>query len=443
MPPRLQTHLLASAADLRAVLVEDGADGPRLPERTLIPAPGETAIVAVSRLLRADFEVSWPVLETHLREDRAADGEVVIDALVVCEPAPAGWAPPAGVRWQPSAEVAPAAPVSLRPRLDTWLGELRTGADPPALRPRWSRPGWHARATAWMSAQLERAGTPPVGPIEVRRLWGLSALLYAPTRSGGAWFKAVFPPFAHEPAVTQLLESAAPGTVPRVLAIEPDEGWLLLEHVARAEQPSTDEDALERSIRLLVKAQRSLMGREPELVGLGCPRRPLSSLAAEVARVTGMSPPLPGVNLPAEGLALLVGWVRERAAWLAGVGLPDVVIHGDFHTGNLIVTDTGPVIIDWSDTAIAHPLLDLAALWEAVPDPAQRAGHWSAWLDALAPLGDVESLRGELATIEALGAAYQVVTYADIVRNLEPANHYQCSDGVEHFLDLLASYVPG
>jgi len=38
----------------------------------------------------------------------------------------------------------------------------------------------------------------------------------------------------------------------------------------------------------------------------------------------------------------------------------DKLLHGDFHPDNILLTDTGPVIIDWIDATLGHPLADVA-----------------------------------------------------------------------------------
>jgi hypothetical protein len=99
------------------------------------------------------------------------------------------------------------------------------------------------------------------------------------------------------------------------------------------------------------------------------------------------------------------------------------------------------VIIDWSDAAIGHPLMEISAFLDDV-DSSMQAALWDEWLDALEPLGPVEELRGELETVRALSAAYQVESYANIVRNLEPASQYQLSGGLGHFLAQVDARVP-
>ena len=36
------------------------------------------------------------------------------------------------------------------------------------------------------------------------------------------------------------------------------------------------------------------------------------------------------------------------------------LLHGDFHPDNILLTENGPVIIDWIDAALGHPLADVA-----------------------------------------------------------------------------------
>jgi aminoglycoside phosphotransferase (APT) family kinase protein len=38
----------------------------------------------------------------------------------------------------------------------------------------------------------------------------------------------------------------------------------------------------------------------------------------------------------------------------------DILCHGDFHPDNILITENGPVIIDWIDATIGHPLADVA-----------------------------------------------------------------------------------
>lgn len=50
----------------------------------------------------------------------------------------------------------------------------------------------------------------------------------------------------------------------------------------------------------------------------------------------------------------------EILTQLAVLPQEDKLLHGDFHPDNIMLTADGPVIIDWIDAALGHPLADLA-----------------------------------------------------------------------------------
>lgn len=184
----------------------------------------------------------------------------------------------------PIAEIDP--PRALRPAFDRCVAELR-GAPVPARRAAWARPGWHEQAEAW-------AGM----PLEQFRSWPLSAVL----RNADVYFKAVFPLFRHETAVTEALGA------PRLLQVDHDRGWMLMEAVAGVE-----EEDHHAAMRALAAVHREWSSRVGEALALGAPDRRAPSV------------------------------------------LPHTLVHGDFHAGNI----GGSTIIDWSDAAVADPLHDL------------------------------------------------------------------------------------
>ena len=82
-----------------------------------------------------------------------------------------------------------------------------------------------------MKVAAADAGRPLKGEPRPFFLRGISALLRAPTDGPDLFLKAVFPPFHAEPVLTHLLADRYPRSVPTVIAIEPDEGWLIVEDI--------------------------------------------------------------------------------------------------------------------------------------------------------------------------------------------------------------------
>jgi aminoglycoside phosphotransferase (APT) family kinase protein len=57
---------------------------------------------------------------------------------------------------------------------------------------------------------------------------------------------------------------------------------------------------------------------------------------------------------------LPAGVRQARLDDLAKLPAGDRLCHGDFHPDNVIITERGPVVIDWMDAALGNPLADVA-----------------------------------------------------------------------------------
>ncbi len=439
----LDIRLIVPGADRGSALLTAAGE---LPAFVRAGDVDEASVVAVDRLLRDELGFEGAVIESHPQWAGVPEG-APIPTLATTEPAPAGWEPPTGLSFRAIPAEPAGLPGALVPRAREWLAELRgEPREPPALRPRWSRPGWRARAAAWMTTAAAAAGQPLTAEPQTFYLRGISALLRAPTADRDLFLKAVFPPFHAEPALTQLLAARFPGHLPRVLATEPDEGWLLVEDIEATligELPDADRPAaLAVGSRAIVEIQAALADRPDDLAALGsagAPHRPATEMPAALAVALGSD----GVGfvaapLDAERRARILGGVAAAVARVEAIGVPDSVIHGDFHPGNAAIVDARAVIIDWSDAAIGCPLVDLLT-WISWSDekPAERGAAIDAWIDAWSPVVDGRALRDRLQDILALGAAYQVISYDGILKALEPATRYTLIDGSSSFLKSL------
>jgi aminoglycoside phosphotransferase (APT) family kinase protein len=133
--------------------------------------------------------------------------------------------------------------------------------------------------------------------------------------------------------------------------------------------------------------------------------------------VESASPMLEGGTRAA--LADLLDELPERLAALAGCGLPDTLVHGDFHPGNVRGDDEHLTVMDWGDSGVGHPLLDQAAFLEWVPaEHRQRVrSAWAAAWRAAVPGSDPERAG---ALVAPLAAVRQAVIYQLFLDNIEP-----------------------
>ena len=436
---QLDLRLIVPGSRHRTILL---ADGGTLPAMAVDGDQDEAAIIAVDGLLCGRLGFVPSVLETHPRWEGVPEGEP-IPTLVTTEPATADWPPPEGLAFGPIPDderVLAGLPPSLVPRAGELLAELRTDAPPPALRPRWARRGWRDRATAWMSREMEAAGRPLLEPPRPFFLRGISALLRGTTASGDVFLKAVFPPFHPEPAVSRLLAARVPDVVAPVVAVEPEEGWLIVDDLAApwiAELPESERAAgLAAGSRAIVGLQRGLGDDLGPFRAAGCPDRPLAALAdalATVLRPDGLTRPL--VGLTDDRVDEAVARTQAAADRVAGLGFPTTLVHGDFHSYNAALVDDRPVIIDWSDAAIANPAVDLATWLTWTGDhPAWRQAAIDAWIDAWAGPTHAVAVRAALEDVLLVGAAYQVVSYEGILAGLEPATRYTMEGGAKEYV---------
>jgi hypothetical protein len=436
--PKLDVRLIVPGpAGDRIVVASDGS----LPAFVAEVGESEASVIPVDAWLRESWALAVPILETHPKWRDVAEGEP-IPTLALTEPVPQDWRPPAGVAFEPIPDEPAGIPAPIRPRAVELLAELRSGAPPPDLRPRWARRGWFDRASAWMRSAAAGAGHPLTGEPKPFFLRGISALLRAPTAGPDLFLKAVFPPFHAEPVLTRMLGERFPDAVPPVVATEDEEGWLLVEDIGSdwiGDLPEVDRPAgLRRGAEAIVRMQEAF-GRDSAaiaaLLGAGAPHRPLTTLANGVEAAIGPGGAAVEGGLEPDRAARVLDAIRGSVAAVERIGFPETVVHGDFHSGNAAIVDDRVVIIDWSDAAIGCPAVDLVT-WIAWSEdhPAEVAAATDAWVEAWAPAVDVGRLRECVDDVLIVGAAYQLVSYDGIRRALEPATQYTMIGGGAQFL---------
>ena len=299
-----------------------------------------------------------------------------------------------------------------------WAGPL----DDSPLRLPHARPGGPAADLAWADEALVRLGRPRTAPARQVRTWNLSSVSRLPTGHTAAWLKVVPPFFAHEGRVLERLDPAA---VPPLLATEGPR--VLLDELPGEDLYAASGPVLHKMVSLLCGLQTSEIGRVPELLGLGladwraAQLVPLAQAALERA-ADQLEPDT------AATCRRLVDALPGRFAALEECGVPDTLVHGDFHPGNLRGDDTRLVLLDWGDCGVGHPLLDRAAFLARIP-PQERAavvaGWDAAWRDAVP--GCDPARAGAL--LEPVAALRQAVLYDGFLRAIEPSERrYHAAD---------------
>jgi hypothetical protein len=334
----------------------------------------------------------------------------------------------------------------------TYLAQ--TDADPPAglvpvavdisphpHRAPYAEPGGPAASLRWAGAALQALGRGPILAAAQERTWNLSAIWSLQTRDGPVWLKQVPRFFAHEPAVLRWIAGIGYGhLVSRVLAADDPPrttpprttGRMLLDHVDGEDLYGAGPDVRIAIVADVHPVQRAAAGRVEELLRLGLPdRRPallIPVLRSVVARHGGGD----------RRLVALAAGLDERMARVAACRLPETLLHGDLHPGNVrgVPGDAGRrVVIDWGDSCVTHPAFDILRMTEGLADGDARAviDAWAEpWrADGADPEGAVELLRP-------VAALRNAAAYADFLDHIEPAEHPYHAADVGFWLDRAA-----
>ena len=308
-------------------------------------------------------------------------------------------------------------------RATPWDGVL--SEDP--LRLPYARPGGPDADLAWADAALAARGLRRIAPAVQARTWNLSSVWRLPLRGETAWLKVVPPFFGHEGA---MLARLAGGPVPRLLARGDAGRRMLLAEVPGADLYGAGLPLLSRMVPLLVRLQRDWIGRVDELLALGLPDWRGPALALAIADTVRRADPelSPDDRAP---LAAFVAGLPGRFQRLAACGVPDTLVHGDFHPGNVRGDDASLALLVWGDCGVGHPLLDQPAFIGRIRADAVgpvRALWSRAWRETV-PGSDPERAAELLAPV---AAARLAVVYRKFLDGIEPSEHpYHRTDPAE------------
>lgn len=125
---------------------------------------------------------------------------------------------------------------------------------------------------------------------------------------------------------------------------------------------------------------------------------------------------------------------RELTArWdvLATCGLPDTLVHGDFHPGNWRSDGGPPVVVDFADAHWGHPVLDGLRVHHFLPEPS-RATAARAWADAWKTRVPASDPARALVVAEPLAHLAYAVRYQEFLDGIEPSERvYHEGDPVD------------
>lgn len=316
---------------------------------------------------------------------------------------------------------------------------MQATLEQPLLAERLKHPS-HAAALAWARTQFQ------VRSVEALSHSGWATTYRLVCAKQRVYLKVLPQGSSEQVQRLQAVAEHFPRHVPPVLAVEPGAGWLLVRdhqgHEPDLESPGQDVESVLRTFAQMqarATTMPQLLARLPRLTASDMCDRFLAFLSA---------PALPQTGSNAVGLAYFLGpqaaarycrLFSTRAALLRShtgqcTTLPDTLVHGDLHVGNVGVTDQGRLsFIDWDEAGVGVAGMCLHGLLGGVALPSVLLGRMQVQADT----GDTPLARQVLAYVEALVDA----RYASRERVLQALPGAMCL-GQMQFITSFGSY-PG
>lgn len=345
---------------------------------------------------------------------------------------------------------------------------MRSPADPPwyaalpAVGPgpsvRWTSDAFRAELGDWVAARLEERGLALAGMDDVhQRPW---STVWRVTATDGSihWTKQNCPHQQFEARLLPVLHRVAPDRVVPVTATDSERGLILMPDQGAVFADSVAPDDLDAWCRLAAGAmllQRELEGHQAELVAaglvtvassdaVGYVRARAASLAAlPVGDARRLAP----VDL--DRLTTLLPTVAHWSEQLAGLGLPDTLVHNDLHANNVFATPLGMRFFDFGDAVLAHPLsalfLPLNVLlhrFETQPDDARLVRVAAAGLEVWSDVAPVAELWQALPAALHLARLAKAESWLRVTATLTPEELVEEGDAGTWWLAALGDPVP-
>jgi hypothetical protein len=360
-------RILLYRKDASELLVEARPNGLRLPT---VAIPSHTRI---AEQITAAIKTSWDLDTSCLFPLSYSESSTSQLRYQVLEIWPPESEPPAGMRWLPTDSVLTAVSEddadfgavqdSVRKIAQYRRGEL-TGP--------FARPGWLETVTEWVKSQAASAHLSLTGGIRQLNASPTFSLLRYETDGPALWFKAVGEPNLHEYSITAKLATFFPTLVPHIVGSRPEwNAWLTTEVAGKHLDENADAAVWAAVARTLADLQIASYGKTLHFIHAGCHDTRISVLAEmidpflEVAALlmekqTKKSPS----RLSASELLVLSSQMHQIFSNLAQSDFPNALGHLDLNPGNILVSDSQCVFLDWAEACVGHPFIAFQYLRE-------------------------------------------------------------------------------
>jgi hypothetical protein len=190
-------------------------------------------------------------------------------------------------------------------------------------------------------------------------------LLRIQTESAAYWFKAVGCDNVREHPATLYLHQYFSEFVPAVLASRPEwNGWLARHVDGLLLGDMTDSKPWSQAFRRIAELQIRSMDHVDRLLEggavpwtIGDMRERLGEFFDGTPALMERQPKEPPARLSNAELRSLHERMTTICYEMESLRIPDTLMHGDLNPWNIIVSESGPIFLDWSEVYVGNPFL--------------------------------------------------------------------------------------
>src|SRR5262249_3333405 len=227
------------------------------------------------------------------------------------------------------------------------------------------RLGWLDDVVSWIKSQIYESGLELTGKFRQLNCGGAFSLIRFETNGSALWFKAVGEPNLREFPISVAIAKYFPAYVPRFLAANAEwNAWLTLEAEGSTLTNASPFGMWTQAARTLANLQLPSYKNTGELLQAGCRDLRIPALLEHIdtflevmGELMGQQKKVPPPVLTSHELQALGVTIKDACRRLDELGFPDTLGHLDFNPGNILLSPTRCVFLDWAEAYVGPPFL--------------------------------------------------------------------------------------
>jgi len=304
-------------------------------------------------------------------------------------------------------------------------------------------PDWKSDAKNWIEQTLKQLNYKKIDEQVIVEDWFLGDVWRIPTDKGNVYFKATasLPLFSNEAGVCNLLTDIFKDKVPNVLAIDKARHWLLTSDFGEPLSEEVDLTVWNDAYQIWGELQSLSVEHVNKLHQSGCQSRRIEHLSeqliwhfnqTEIAEIVNEN------NIVFDNS--LLSRLEAAVQKLSEYSLPDCLVHGDLHEGNMAKTADSYLFFDWSDACVTHPFMEGNFIYQFSETSLKQElikNYLFNWRDYLPEF----ELQRAWEAAEPVCYAHHTLSYASIVLNAKDENQDEVDDFKESFTRYLSCLI--